>query len=649
MSRNLDFSTFYDARPDQASEIVSLYGVHWRGDDTLEAVFRDSGVFNAEGIEQPQRFQFKGVRSRPDLSDAIVRGYFLNAERRSPPTRGSYNAYLRPFFAFLDDIDPEARIDALSHVDTTLVNHFIAWLSERKVKGAGGVLKPMSRDYKDDVYGQLKAVVDALRKDGRNDIAPDCEFRRNPWSTQAVHRSRGIPATSNILTDPQLRAIHRACRQEIEATMAAFDEADALIRSRDHVGEPDGTGVRLNDLAGLLTYVDRRYGGVLPNFDEIQRTNPALANAIGRLGGREMVVSRLTATPSTLAPFVLVLLMRTFFNPDALVGIKDSFCREAHWLWGGTNWEILSGDMSMEGEKELARLVNDGIAPEAAIRTVLSSYKGRKRDMVTRTFRVSDDWDSPPKLIEQVRRLTKRLRGVVPEVWQNRLFLFQPTKTKDGGARSFMDQNGPSSDSLLTTAIKRFRARHDLDNFTMTSFRITGADIVWEATDGDASAVAAMLGNEIKTTAQHYNTPGNVLRSEHRIAVMTNRRVRMVQTGARSRLEFTGCTPGFHCIDPYNSPQPGQIEGVLCTSYPSCPSCPLASLDAARPDRVAWVMHLADRIESDEPALDPARYEVFYKPILNDIHGKWLSRVSPDIRREAELLSAGLPPMAEME
>jgi hypothetical protein len=649
MSRSLDFSAFYDAKPDQVSEVVSLYGVHWRGDDLLEAVFRDSGVFNVEGVEQPQRFQFKGIARRHNLAAALVRGYFLNAEKRSPPTRGSYNAYLRPFFTFLDDVDPEAAINALSHIDTSLVNRFIAWLSERKVKGQGGVIKPMSRDYKDDVYGQLKAVVDALRKDGRNDIATDCEFRRNPWSSQAIIRSRRVPAASSILSDPQLRTIHRACQQEIEDILKAFDEAEELIRSKDHVGEPDGAGVRLNDLAGVLTYVDRRYGGVLPNFHEIQRTNPTLANAIARLGGREMVVSRMTATPTTLLPFILVLLMRTFFNPDALVGIKDSFCREAHWLWGGTNWEVLSGDLSQEGEKELARLVNGGISPEAAIRTVLSSYKGRKRDMVTRTFRISDQWDSPPKLIEQVRRLTRRLRVNVPEVWQDRLFLFQPLKTKEGGPRSFMDQNGPSSDSLLITALKRFRAKHGLTNFTMSAFRITGADIVWEATDGDTSAVAAMLGNEIKTAAEHYNTPGNVLRSEHRIAVMTNRRVRMVKTSGRSRIEFAGCTPGFHCIDPYNSPQPGQTEGELCTAFPACPSCPLAALDAARPDRVAWVMHLADRIESDEPALDPARYEVFYKPILNDIHGKWLSRVSPDIRREAELLSAGLPPMAEME
>ena len=183
----------------------------------------------------------------------------------------------------------------------------------------------------------------------------------------------------------------------------------------------------------------------------------------------------------------------------------------------------------------------------------------------------------------------------------------------------------------------------------MSSFRITGADMVWEATDGDALAVAAMLGNEIKTAAQHYNTPGNFLRSEHRIAVMTNRRVRMVKTDGRSRLEFTGCTPGFHCIDPYNSPQPGQTEGELCTSFPSCPSCPLATLDAARPDRVAWVMHLANHISRDETGIDPARYEVFYKPILNDIHDRWLSKVSPDIKREAEHLSAGLPPLAEME
>jgi len=649
MSRNLDFSAFYDAKPDGPHDIVSMYGVHWRGGDVLEAVFRDSGVYNADGVEQPQRFLFKNVGGRRDIAAALARGYYLNAERRSPPTRASYHAYLRPFFAFLEEADPDRLIDALSHVDTGLANRFVTWLSERKTRGPGGVERPMSRDYKDDVYSQIRAVIDALRKDGRNDIAADCEFRRNPWSTQAVRRSGRTPAASSILTDPQLRAIHCACKADISATMGVFDETEALIRSMDGVGEPDGAGLSLNDLAGVLTYIDRRHGGVVPNLDHVQRTDPPLANAIHRLGGREMIVGRLTATTATLAPFIVALLLRTFFNPDALVGIKDSFCRDAHWLWGGTNWEILSGDLSIEGEKELARLVNDGIDPEAAIRTVLSSYKGRKRDMVTRTFRASDEWDNPPRLIEQVRRLTARLRGVVADVWKDRLFLFQPTKTKDGAPRSFMDQNGPSSDSLLVSSLKRFRTKHGLDNFTMSSFRLTGADIVWEMTDGDASAVAAILGNEIRTAAEHYDTPGNILRSEHRIAVMTNRRVRLVETEGRSPLEFTACTPGFHCVDPYNSPQPGQIEGVLCTAFPACPTCPLASLDASRPDRVAWVMHLADRISGDREAIDAARYEVFYKPILTAIDDEWLSRVSPDIKREARILSAGLQPMAEME
>lgn len=649
MSRNLDFSTFYDAKPDGPHDIVSMYGVHWRGNDVLEAVFRDSGVFNADGVEQPQRFLFKNVGGRRDLAAALARGYYLAAERRAPPTRAGYHAFTRPFFAFLHDIDPDRTIKSLEQINTALVNRYIVWISGRQVKAPGGAMRPMSRSYKDSLYSSLRANIDALRRDGRNDLSPDCDFHKNPWSNEGIKAHGRMPSKQQILTDPQLRCIHAACQMEIETIIRIFDETETKIRSVENLGNPDGDGLHVGNEPQAYAYIARRYGGCVPSWAWASDNDPALLAAFRTIGGRGVALKNLGATPETLLPFILVLLMRTFFNPDALMGIKDSFCREAHWLWGGANWEILSGDLSQDGEKELARLINDGIAPEAAIRTVLSSYKGRKRDMVTRTFRDSGSWDSPPTLIGQVRRLTSRHRERVADIWRDRLFLFQINKGASDAPRSFMDELGPSSDSVLASTLKRFRERHLIDPFTFTSFRLTGADIVWETTDGDASAVAAMLGNEIKTTDAHYNTPGNVLRAEHRIAVMTNRRVRMIDTGGRSRLEHTACTPGFHCIDPYNSPQPGQREGVLCTAYPSCPMCPLASLDASKAGNVAWLINLQQSIQKSSDVLDPARHHLVYRPILDQLESRWLSRVAPDVMREANTLSVGLPPLPEME
>ena len=649
MSRNLDFYDFYDARPNEGSEVISLYGVHWRGEGMLEAVFRDSGVFNADGVEQPQRFQFKDIGNRRDLAAAIVRGYFLTAERRAPPTRAGYYAFTRPFLTFLEDIDPEGLITSLGQIDTALINRYIVWISGRQVKAPRGVTRPMSRSYKDSLYSSLRAIITALRKDGRNDIAIDCDFHKNPWSNEGIKAHGRMPSKQQILTDPQLRSIHAACQMEIEAVIRSFDETERVISSVEGIGDPNGMGLDPGVLPEAYAYIMRRYGGSIPSWTWASENDANLIAAFRTIGGRGTALRHLGATPETLLPFIILLLMRTFFNPDALMGIKDSFCREAHWLWGGTNWEILSGDLSQEGEKELARLINDGIAPDAAIRTVLSSYKGRKRDMVTRTFRNTGAWDSPPTLISQIRRLTSRHREKVADVWKDRLFLFQINKGQSDAPRSFMDELGPSSDSVLASTLKRFRDRHLIDAFTFTSFRLTGADMVWETTDGDASAVAVMLGNEIKTADAHYNTPGNVLRAEHRIAVMTNRRVRMIDTQGRSRLEHTACTPGFHCIDPYNSPQPDQKEGVLCTAYPSCPTCPLASLDGSKAGNVAWLINLQQGIEASSSTMDPARHHLVYGPILGQLNNRWLCRVSPDVMREATMLSAGLPPLPEME
>lgn len=646
MSGRTDFSAFYNAKPEDAS-VSSIYGMHWRGKDIV-AVFRDSGVFNPNGIERPQEIEFKDVAKRHDLASAIGRGYFLVTEQRSPATRNTNHSYLKPFFAFLDEIDPDCMVKSLAQIDTALINRYIAWISQRTVGGRHEAERPMSKGYKEDIYCQLRFVIEALRRDGRNDLAADCMFRRNPW---AVHKGSGASRTkgrSRILNDAHLRAIHAACEMEVRTTIAEFDRVRGLIDTMKGIGDPDGSGLDISTPEGLYAFIERRHKGILPHMEDLQISDPGLHSAIRAHGGKERVVSGLVATPTTLMPFIILLAMRTFFNPDALVGIKDSFCREAHWLWGGTNWEILSGDLSEEGENDLARLVAGGVPEATALRTVLSTYKGRKQDMVTRTFRASDRWDSPPKIIETVRYMTARLRPAVPEVWQDRLFLFQ----NPNGAptpRSYMDENGASSDSGLGSALKRFTKRHLLEEFTLSSFRLTGADVVWEATDGNAVAVAAVLGNEVRTASEHYDTPGNVLRNEHRMSVMTNRRVRLVKTKGRSRLDHTACTPGFHCIDPYNSPRPDQIEGELCTSYPSCPICPLAALDASRPDRVAWVINLSEGIEAAKADIDPARWHGYYKRVLGAIESKWLSRVSPDIMREARTLSAGLPNLPELE
>ena len=130
---------------------------------------------------------------------------------------------------------------------------------------------------------------------------------------------------------------------------------------------------------------------------------------------------------------------------------------------------------------------------------------------------------------------------------------------------------------------------------------------------------------------------------------MTNRRVRMVRTCGKSRLEYTGCTPGFDCVDPYNSPLPNQVEGEMCTSYPSCPACPLGMLDRSRPDRVAWAIHVANGIETSKDGIEHGRYQVFYKPIVDAVRDKWLVRLSPAFLREAHTLSTGLPRLAEFE
>ena len=430
---NPDFAVFYDAVPGRSHEVASLYGVHWRSNEqeSLVVVFRDSGTYGPEGIERSQEITLGQLGHRRSLASAVARGFFLVSEGKAPTTRLSYSNFLRPFFAFLDESDPDADIVSALQVDTSLVNRFVAWLSGQTTGSLDGSRKPMSKDYKTSIYAQLRYAMEALRRDGRDDLAADCSFRKNPWPvSKGMGAKRGLPNPAEILSEGHLRTIHEACRKEVSEVLSTFERGERLIAGMRGLGSADGSGLDLSELGGVLAAAERRYGGILPSMERLLVDDRGIHDGIRRHGGREAVLPFLVATPATLLPFIILLAMRTFFNTDALVGIRDSCCREGHWLWGGLDWEMMAGDLSSEGQEELARLVSGGLSEMAATRLVLSSYKGRKHGMVTRSFRASSEWDSPPQVVTDVRRITSRLRAVAPEAWRDRLFLFQvPTRT----------------------------------------------------------------------------------------------------------------------------------------------------------------------------------------------------------------------------
>lgn len=94
---------------------------------------------------------------------------------------------------------------------------------------------------------------------------------------------------------------------------------------------------------------------------------------------------------------------------------------------------------------------------------------------------------------------------------------------------------------------------------------------------------------------------------------------------------------------------PGQAEGRLCSAYPTCPTCPLASLDRDRPDAVSWLLNLAEGIEEAAGTMDLSRHQDVYAPILSALRERWLPGVPPTVMHEAEAIAAGLPPMTGME
>ncbi|GGF18113.1 hypothetical protein GCM10011611_24960 [Aliidongia dinghuensis] len=455
-----------------------------------------------------------------------------------------------------------------------------------------------------------------------------------------------------VLTDLQISQILNDCRVEIETTMDLLDRGQSMIDEATPYLKASYTRKEFRHLPTLLAVIERDYGGILPPYREMLKKNRSLAHAIWlEHGGRAEVLKYFGATNDTIVPFVLTLAFRTFFNPTPLLDLRQSLCSSQHWLWGDLCWEILSGELSDEGQRELQRKVDCGQDPATARREVLMAYKGRSSSIVSRSFRPSDDWDNPAKLLRQLAQLTRRWRPYVPPEDADHVFISVPLAAQGTARpRAYWSTNCISNDIKWTYSLKKFRERHNHPKYSLQTFRITGTDLIYEMTDGDTEAARAVLNHKnADTTRNAYQTNSNNKRDGDRLAAMTGRRTRFAETGGHSRNDYVACTPGFGCADPYDSPILGQRKGRLCTAFGRCPACPMSLAATTNARSVAYMLRLEAAFVDAASKVDMSRYNFTIGPELQALKSEWLPRVSDGVLATARQILPSLPTFPNIE
>lgn len=388
-------------------------------------------------------------------------------------------------------------------------------------------------------------------------------------STTGDIKSEGADA-EKFLSYDQMLAIHDAAAAEVRKVTAEWWSMQEEIRKGNaqlEIGPSWETTDLKISLPLLLAVVARKFPTLPPTQTEIRKSHPEIGAALrswnnSERSGMALLKRSLCAGGSQLLCFFILLLFMTRYNVGVLNNLRWS--------------DIADRD--------------DVFA--------FGAYKARAKKIQPRSIEAGDLNDplSLRSMLTVIRSMTERLRRAAPEIESDKVFLHLGDKSSivSVGLQSifYRKKHGAFGD---------FLNRHSLDEFNMSSIRSTLLDAV--TNEGGGLIQAASEGNhsETITTLRHYTSIRTAEGRRVTLAESTLQMERWAQTKGGmdprylvSKADLKSATPGFGCLNPFESPLPGETPGRLCQSEGHCARCPNAILRSDDPSLVAYVVAYAE-------------------------------------------------------
>lgn len=371
-----------------------------------------------------------------------------------------------------------------------------------------------------------------------------------------------------FLSFDNLIAINDGVEKDVRAITLEWWKKQELIEAGERLLDGIVTKISAidmrNNLPLLLATASRTYPTTLPGKNVLFQEHRTLYNAIrGRSGiGLAPVRKALHATTADLVPFFILLLIRTRYNPGVLNDLR---------------WTEISdrGDV-----------------------ITLAPFKNRAHRSQIRSEAAGDSKDplSLRSILITLRSMTARLRPLAAEADQDRVFIHGGEKGPGVVANMLQCFGSPK-----VGVFQNFLERHQLEKFQLTSIRSTLLDAI---ANGDGGIIdAAREGNhsEVVTTLRHYVSIRTAEKRRITLAETTHQQQRWAETGGRidprhqtSTADLKAATPGFGCLNPFESPFSDEVVGRLCQSEGHCARCPNAFLRSDDPVLVAYVIAYAE-------------------------------------------------------
>ena len=584
------------------------------GQPTLTAIFSDNGSYDCQHVDLSFLLRFQNIQ--PLFSEAFLRW----GRNCSPGTRETMkNTLRRCFFGYLDAnwsclLNPE-------DIDDELLIGF----KESLLRKAGKRQMALHPRTVRQALGALRSVMEAVDS--------------GQWANTAQYIAERVPAVmgapdrksvpTEVLGMEHLLAILAASEREVIAIENRIIERDALLtRGRLLLLSPDrimkGDRTDYADLAVCLAALDEAYPSIIPDLSVIRHENAKLGGAVQQIHGQGKVCSYFYPSSRDLVPFVLLLTVSTVFNPDTVLRLEWADISQERDHIGAPAIEIVG--TKGRAAKDLVRLLD----PNAGVSSGLSLKR----------------------MLSCLRDITLRIRPDLMPEHSDRLFVFVQKvcakKPKSYGLIGRRTQL-PSADIAWQNALMNFVIDNNLPQFTLGQLRPSILDLV-QFMDGSLEA-ARRVGNHrnLTTTWHHYTSGGVRKRYREKIGQILLLRERWLETAGTidprrllANHDKGAATPGFSCLDPFDSQRPNQQRGKLCKDYGGCPSCPLAVAHPSDPICVAYYRALEASIYRSQATMSAKTWVERWAPVLADL--KALRALIPEALLDASMsISVQLP------
>ena len=614
--------------------VAGITGVHAvldeAGNETLSIVVRDRhGILVSPFVLRWCRFGEVGLAFAEMLYASPVK----------PSTLGERIRATTIFLDWSTSVNQGEPLTKLSRLDTKLFRHYLAHLeTDRSDKG-----KPHAVATRRIRLGAIRKLMAMLCKSDKwkSKLAPKSTFPGNPWTAL---KQRSTPRA--VLTHVELCEIGQACIKEIEATLSKFQLGNSLIaegRTKLH----DNMHRRLDFMSVdvALAAIEVWMGGYARDLQHATDFRWPLGQALIHHRVRN-VFGYLYPDARTMVPFNLLATIHSFYNPAQSLGLEFNQIA-LH--------DVFPDQLKVSQPERHNSRADRTVSGDEEERLKTKPGKARAGGKVQhRSFRVDpNDPFSFHSVIENVRMITRRIRQHAPPEIRDRIFIYHqhcpPGVSAFGTAK-----NGIGGDALWVHSLRRFIKDNKLVKFSLASIRSTMADLTEEVT-GDSRVTQLLLGQTGPDVGfQHYFSAGARRRAGESVALAQEMRQRYVDTGGRRDIRGQGpgdtlmsATPGLDCLDPYDSPMPGQTKGKMCTAFPFCIICPLATARRNDPYSFARLVQLETHIKSSESSVSASRFVALYMPLLPEFP-RWLGKFTGSARKGALKISY-LRPLPELE